>query len=179
MKRRFAYASVVVVLCIVNLIGARIYVRSAEAAEKDSAYPSLRIFADVLERVRKDYVDGKNLTYQQLVYGALKGMINTLDPHSEFMEPVKYDELQKDTQGSFGGLGITIEMKDNYVTVLAPMEDTPGFRAGIQSGDRIIKIDGASADKLGLPEAVQHLRGEPGTDVTITIMRPSTGQMME
>ncbi len=119
-----------------------------------------------MEKVRKDYVDGKKLTYQELVYGALKGMINTLDPHSEFMEPAKYDELQKDTQGKFGGLGIMIEMKDNYVTVLAPMEDTPGFKAGILAGDRIIKIDGKSAEKLGLQDAVDQLRGDPGTEVS-------------
>src|SRR5882762_3019020 len=147
MKRRVMYGTVVAVLTINLLIGARVYY-TAQVKEKDSAYPSLELFSYVLEKVRKDYVDGKNLTYQQLVYGALKGMINTLDPHSEFMEPVKYDELQKDTQGAFGGLGIMIEMKDNFVTVLAPMEDTPGFKAGILSGDRIIKIDGQSAEKL-------------------------------
>jgi carboxyl-terminal processing protease len=179
MKRRIIYSTLVVLLVTLNIVGTHIYVHAAQVKDKDSAYPSLELFSYVLEKVRKDYVDGKNLTYQQLVYGALKGMINTLDPHSEFMEPFKYDELQKDTQGSFGGLGITIEMKDNYVTVLAPMEDTPGFKAGIMSGDRIIKIDGKSADKLGLTDAVQHLRGEPGTEVTVTVMRPSTGKVMD
>lgn len=179
MKRRIVYSVLAVLLTVNLVVGTHIYVHAAQAKEKDSAYPSLDLFAYVLQKVRKDYVDGNKLTYQQLIYGALKGMINTLDPHSEFMDPAKYDELQKDTQGSFGGLGITIEMKDNYVTVLAPMEDTPGFRAGIMSGDRIIKIDGVSADKLGLQEAVQHLRGEPGTDVTITIMRPSTGKVID
>ena len=159
--------------------GARVYLRTAAAAEKDSAYPSLELFSYVVEKVRKDYVDGGKLTYQDLIYGALKGMINTLDPHSEFLDPVKYEELQKDTQGMFGGLGIMIEMKDNYVTVLAPMEDTPGYKAGIMSGDRIIKINGSSAEKMGLTEAVQQLRGEPGTEVTVTIMRPSTGEVKD
>src|SRR5580698_3680428 len=174
MKRRFIYSMLAVLLTANLIVGTRMYIRSAQGAERDSAYPSLELFSYVLEKVRKDYVDGKNLTYQQLVYGALKGMINTLDPHSEFMEPVKYDELQKDTQGSFGGLGITIELKDNYVTVLAPMEDTPGFKAGILTGDRIIKIDGKDVQQLStqdaerLQEAVQRLRGEPGTEVTIT-----------
>jgi carboxyl-terminal processing protease len=179
MKRRIIYGLLTVLLAANLTVGARIYFRSAQAADKDSAYPSLELFSFVLEKVRKDYVDGRNLTYQQLVYGALKGMINTLDPHSEFMEPMEYDELQKDTQGAFGGLGIMIELKDNYVTVLAPMEDTPGFKAGILSGDRIIKIDGKSAEKLGLPDAVQHLRGEPGTSVTITLMRPATGRVWD
>jgi carboxyl-terminal processing protease len=132
-----------------------------------------------MEKVRKEYVEGKDLTYQQLVYGALKGMINTLDPHSEFMEPTKYEDLQRDTQGKFGGLGIMIEMKDNFVTVVAPMEDTPGSKAGILPGDRIIKIDGKSAEKLGLQDAVDHLRGDPGTEVAITILRPSTGQVQD
>src|ERR1700722_18636812 len=139
-------------LAINFMIGAHIYVRSAEAADKDSAYPSLQLFSYVLEKVRKDYVDGKRLTYQELVYGALKGMINTLDPHSEFMEPAKYDEFQNDTQGAFGGLGIMIEMKDHYVTVLAPMDDTPGFKAGVLSGDRILKIDGRDIEQLGSQE---------------------------
>jgi carboxyl-terminal processing protease len=179
MKRRIIYGVLAVLLAANLIVGTDIYLHAAQVKDKDSAYPSLELFSYVLQKVRKEYVDGNKLTYQQLIYGALRGMINTLDPHSEFMDPAKYDELQKDTQGSFGGLGITIEMKDNYVTVLAPMEDTPGFKAGIMSGDRIIKIDGVSADKLGLQEAVQHLRGEPGTDVTITVMRPSTGQVMD
>jgi len=106
MKRRLIYGLVVSVLCVNLLVGLRIYIYSAHAAEKDSAYPSLELFSYVLEKVRKDYVDGQKLTYQDLVYGALKGMLNTLDPHSEFMEPDKYKELQSDTQGAFGGLGI-------------------------------------------------------------------------
>ena len=142
MKRRLIYGVVIAALGINLVVGALLYRNSAQAAEKDSAYPSLELFSYVMEKVRKDYVDGQKLTYQELVYGALKGMLNTLDPHSEFMEPEKYKELQNDTQGAFGGLGIVIAMKDNFVTVVAPMEDTPGFRAGILSGDRIVKIDG-------------------------------------
>lgn len=180
MSRRVIYGLLAGLLLANLVVGAKVfYFRSAQASEKDSAYPSLQLFSYVLEKVRKEYVDGKNLTYQELVYGALKGMINTLDPHSEFMEPAKYDDLQKDTQGAFGGLGIMIEMKDNFVTVLAPMEDSPGFKAGIMAGDRIIKINGKSAEKLGLTEAVEQLRGEPGTEVTITVMRPSTGKVLD
>src|SRR5581483_10328577 len=150
MKRRLIYGCLTIVLAVNLIIGARLYVHSAQGAEKDSAYPSLELFSYVIEKVRNEYVDGKKLTYQQLVYGALKGMINTLDPHSEFMEPTKYDELQKDTEGKFGGLGIMIDLRDGFVTVVAPMEDTPGSRAGILAGDRIIKIDGKSAEKIGV-----------------------------
>jgi carboxyl-terminal processing protease len=178
MKRRVMYGTVVTILTINLLIGARIYY-TAQAAEKDSAYPSLELFSYVLEKVRKDYVDGQKLTYQELVYGALKGMLNTLDPHSEFMEPEKYRELQSDTQGAFGGLGIVISMKDNFVTVVSPMEDTPGFKAGILSGDRIIKIDGRSTEKMSLQDAVKSLRGEPGTDVRLSTLRPSNGQVKD
>ncbi len=131
MKRRLLYGVLVTALSVNLLIGARVYLTTAQAAEKDSAYPSLELFSYVMEKVRKDYVDGQNLTYKDLVYAALKGMLNTLDPHSEFMEPEKYKELQNDTQGAFGGLGIVISMKDNFITVVAPMEDSPGFKAGI------------------------------------------------
>src|SRR5437867_1535883 len=179
MKRRVIYGVVAVALSVNLLIGALIFRNSAQAAEKDSAYPSLELFSYVMEKVRKDYVDGQKLTYQELVYGALKGMLSTLDPHSEFMEPEKYKELQNDTQGMFGGLGIVIQMKDEFITVVAPMEDTPGARAGILSGDRILKIEGRSTERMGLPDAVKNLRGEPGTDVTMTVFRPSTGQMRD
>src|SRR2546426_3537736 len=179
MKQRLIYGLVSLALLVNLLIGARIYLNSAQAAEKDSAYPSLELFSYVMEKVRKDYVDGEKLTYQELVYGALKGMLNTLDPHSEFMDPEKYKELQSDTQGMFGGLGIVVSMKDNFITVVTPMEDTPGARAGILSGDRILKIDGRSTEKMILEDAVRNLRGEPGTDVTITLVRPTTGQVKE
>src|SRR5438128_5926211 len=176
MKRRMIYGVLTVALTLNLLIGARVYLSSAQGAEKDSAYPSLELFSYVMERVRKDYVDGQKVTYQDLVYGALKGMLNTLDPHSEFMDPEKYKELQSDTQGAFGGLGVVIVMKDNFVTVVAPMEDTPGSKAGILSGDRIIKIDGKSTEKMSLQDAVKNLRGEPGSEVKITILRPSSNK---
>src|SRR5262245_2620435 len=179
MKRRLLYGALLLVLGLNLAVGLRVYFTSVNAAEKDEAYPNLKLFSVVLDRVRNEYVDGGKLTYQELIYGALKGMLGTLDPHSEFMEPTKYDDLKKDTQGEFGGVGIVISMKDNYVTVVAPMEDTPGFRAGILTGDRIVKIDGKSTERLNLNEAVKRLRGAPDTDVTITVFRPSTGQFKE
>jgi carboxyl-terminal processing protease len=178
MKRRFLYGGLAVVLIINLSIGGYVFA-VAQAAEKDSPYPSLELFSYVLEKVRKDYVDGQNTKYQDLVYGALKGMLNTLDPHSEFMEPEKYKELQNDTQGAFGGLGIVISMKDNFITVVAPMEDSPGSRAGILSGDRILKINSQSTERMSLTDAVKNLRGDAGSEVRITLMRPSTGAIKE
>ena len=179
MKRRLIFGVVVAALSINLVIGARMYLSTAQAADKDSAYPSLELFTYVMEKVRKDYVDGQKLTYKDLVYAALKGMLNTLDPHSEFMDPEKYKELQNDTQGAFGGLGIVISMKDNFITVVAPMEDSPGFKAGIMSGDRIIKIDGKSTERMSLQDAVKTLRGEPGSDVKISLLRPSSSQVKD
>src|SRR5580765_86199 len=174
MKRRLLYEVVLGVLAVNLFVGAQVYFANVQAAEKDDALPNLKLFSVVLDRVRQEYVDGDKLTYQDLIHGALKGMLNTLDPHSEFMDQSKYDDLKKDTQGEFGGVGIVISMKDNFLTVVAPMDDTPGFKAGILSGDRIIKINGHSAEKLSLPEAVKRLRGEPGSDVSVTLLRPST-----
>ncbi len=176
MKRRLIYGLVVVALLLNLLIGARIYLGSARAAGKqDTMYPNLELYADVLERVRKEYVDGQDLTYHDLVYSSLKGMVGSLDPHSEFMDVDDYQQLQNDTEGKFGGLGLVVSMRDNFVTVIAPMEDTPGFRAGILSGDRIIKVDGRSTEKMSLPEVVKQLRGDPGTQVKMTVQRPSSG----
>lgn len=175
MKRRLIYALVAAALSVNLLIGAKVYLSTAQAAEKESAYPSLELFSFVMEKVRKDYVDGQKLTYKDLVYAALKGMLSTLDPHSEFMEAEKYKELQNDTQGAFGGLGIVVSMKDNFLTVISPMDDSPGFKAGILSGDRITAIDGKSTEKMSLQDAVKNLRGEAGTEVKLTVLRPTTG----
>ncbi len=177
MKRRFVYGLLTVVLGLNLLIGARIYDYSANAADRDEPYTNYRLFSDVLEKVRQEYVDGQKLTYQDLVHGALKGMLNTLDPHSEFMDSSKFEELKKDTQGEFGGVGIVVSVaRDKSLTVVAPMEDTPGFRAGISSGDVIKKIDGRATDKFTLEDAVKRLRGEPGSEVSLTVLRPSSGQ---
>ena len=179
MKQRIIYGLVTTVLALNMVLGARVYFASASAAEKDSPYPNLELFSFVMEKVRRDYVDGTNLTYQQLVHGALRGMVDTLDPHSEFLDPERYKDLQSDTQGQFGGLGIVIQMRDSFVTVVTPIEDTPGYRAGILAGDRLLKIDGKSAEKMSVEDAVKLLRGEPDTDVTLTMQRPSSKETKE
>ncbi len=179
MKKRALYAVLITGLAFNLLIGARIYLQSAETAGKDDAYTNIALFTRVLEMVRQDYVDGDKITYQDLIRGAMKGMLSTLDPHSEYMEPTKYNDLRDDTEQQFGGVGIVVSVKENYVTVIAPMEDTPGFRAGILSGDRILKIDGRTAERISINDAVKRLRGKAGTEVTLTVQRPSTGKTMD
>src|SRR5213595_3509843 len=179
MKKRLLYALLLTALTLNLLVGARIYSTYAQASEEDDVYQNIELFTRVMERVRKDYVDGDKVTYKELIYAALKGMLNSLDPHSEFMDGDKYNELKNDTEGLFGGVGIVISVRDNFLTVVAPMEDTPAFKAGILTGDRIIKIDGHTTEKLSLQDAVKHLRGEPGSEVSVTLLRPSTGKIKE
>ena len=175
MKRRLFYGLLLGALAVNLFLGAQVYFSNVQAAEKDDALPNLKLFSTVLDRVRQDYVDGDKLTYSDLIHGALKGMLSTLDPHSEFMDLTKYKDLKDDTQGEFGGVGIVITTKDGYLTVVAPMEDTPGFKAGIMTGDRIVKIEGRSSERVNTSDAVKKLRGAPGTSITLTVFRPSTG----
>jgi carboxyl-terminal processing protease len=176
MKRRLIFGLVTILLALNLAIGAKIYLGSARAADqKDSPDANLEIFAEVLQKVRASYVDGTNLTYHSLVESALKGMVGSLDPHSEFMDVDDYQQLQDDTEGQFGGLGLVVGLRDGFVTVIAPMDDSPGFRADILSGDRIVKVEGKSVEKTPLSDVVKQLRGDPGTQVSLTIQRQSTG----
>jgi carboxyl-terminal processing protease len=181
MKRRILFGILIAILGINLFFGAQLYIASAHASsQKDDPYENYRLLADVLEKVRQEYVDGDKLTYQDLIHGALKGMLGNLDPHSEFMDAEKFDELKKDTEGEFGGLGIVVEVgKDRTLTVISPMEDSPSYRAGIMPHDQIIKIGGRPTGKIDLEDAVKRLRGAPGTSITITIRRPSSGQIKD
>src|SRR5271156_3576226 len=110
MNRRFFTGFLVAGLGVNLLLGAQIYFYSAQASQKDDPYENYKLLADVLEKVRQEYVDGDKLTYEDLIHGALKGMLGTLDPHSEFMDQYQFDELKKDTEGEFGGIGLIVEM---------------------------------------------------------------------
>ncbi len=140
-----------------------------KAATDNEPYESLKVFTDVLHIIQKDYV--KPVDTKELIYGAIKGMLSSLDPHSSFMTPKMYKEMQVETKGSFGGLGIEITMKDGVLTVIAPIADTPAYKAGIKAGDQIIAIEGKPTKNMTLMDTVRRLRGKKGTKVTITIMR--------
>ena len=138
-------------------------------AETDEMYEKLKVFSDVLTIIQKNYVEDSNA--EDLIYGAINGMLRTLDPHSSFMRPDFYKELQVETKGSFGGLGIEITMKKGILTIVSPIEDTPAFRIGLKAGDKIVKIEDETTENMTLLDAVKRMRGPAGTDVTISIIR--------
>lgn len=162
------------------VIGLRVYrATAASGEESDSGYEDIAVFTRALQLIRQDYVDDEKVSYHDLTYSALRGMLAELDPHSQFMEPEDFGGMQEDTRGSFGGLGIVVAVRDGKLTVVTPMEDTPGFDAGLLPGDRIMKIDGESTEKMTLEDAIQLLRGEVGEVVTLTIYRASNNEVKE
>jgi carboxyl-terminal processing protease len=147
--------------------------------EDDTGYSQIAIFAKALQLIRQDYVDGTKTSYHDLVTAALKGMLSSLDPHSQFMDPNDFRDMQEDTRSRFNGLGIEVAIKNGLPTVVTPMEDTPAARAGILSGDQIIKINGTSTDRMDLQDVINHLRGAPGQKIMLTLIRPSTKEVKD
>jgi carboxyl-terminal processing protease len=141
----------------------------AAANRDDETYKQLELFARVLSYVENNYVEP--VDQRQLVYGAIKGMLDTLDPHTVFMPPDQFKEMKIDTTGEFGGLGIEIAKKNDVITVVAPLDDTPAARAGIRPGDQLVKIDDELTKSMDLPRAIQKMRGPAGKKVLLTIMR--------
>jgi carboxyl-terminal processing protease len=137
------------------------------AAKSDESYEGLKIFSDVIQLIEKEYVD--EVESKELIQKAIQGMVQSLDPHSSLLPPEAFEDLQIDTQGKFTGIGIHITMKDGFVTVISPIEDTPAYKAGIIAQDRIIKVDGKPVKDLR--EAVNMMRGPKGTQVSVTIVR--------
>jgi carboxyl-terminal processing protease len=137
------------------------------AAKNDESYEGLKIFADVIELIEKEYVD--DVESKELIEKAIQGMLHSLDPHSTLMPPEAFEDLQIDTKGKFTGIGIHITMRDGFVTVISPIEDTPAYKAGIIAQDRIVKVDGKPVKDLR--EAVNMMRGPKGTKVSVTIIR--------
>ena len=139
------------------------------ASKNKETYEYLDLFGQIFDRVRSQYVD--NVTDEELIEKAIDGMLTGLDPHSGYMDEEVWEEMQMDTQGKFGGLGIEITMEEGFVKVISPIEDTPAYKAGVLAGDFIIQIDDAPVFGLTLSEAVELMRGEKGDPITITISR--------
>ena len=148
-------------------VGSNVY--RDNIANSEETYKGLKLFTDVIELIEKNYVD--EVDAEKLMQKAIQGMVRSLDPHSSFLPPEAFEELQVDTHGEFGGIGIVITVKDGILTVVSPIEGTPAYKAGIQAGDKIIKVDEESTQEMELWEAVKKMRGKQGTKVVITIMR--------
>jgi len=136
-------------------------------AKSEETYEGLKIFADVIQLIEKEYVD--DVESKELIQNAIQGMVQSLDPHSSLLPPEAFEDLQIDTKGKFTGIGIHITMKDGFVTVISPIEDTPAYKAGIKAQDRIVKVDGKPVKDLR--QAVNMMRGPKGTKVLVSILR--------
>jgi len=149
----------------------------SQKKKKDELYRQVELFSDSLAIIHKEYVD--DTLPKDLIYGALKGMLSSLDPHSQFMDPDTYKELKEETEGKFGGLGIEITIKDGLLTIITPIEDTPAWKAGLRPGDRIVKIDDQLTREMLLSDAVKKMRGKPGEIVNLTVLRDSEKKLLD
>src|SRR5436189_2247381 len=179
MKRRLLVSTFACLVFVNLLLGVRFYTAHAAGGDDDSGYAQISVFAKAVQLLRQDYVDGNKTSYHDLIYAAMKGMLASLDPHSQFMEPNDFKDMQDDTRSWFNGLGVEVAVKGGLLTVITPMEDTPAAKAGILSGDQILRINGNSTEKMDLQDAVNFLRGTTGQKVTLTILRPSTKEIKD
>ena len=173
---RKKYIGIIILVLLVFSISS-IAISEIEKKKKTALYREVELFSDALAIIQTDYVD--EAQPHNLIYGALKGMLSSLDPYSQFMDPDTYNELKVDTEGKFGGLGIEITLKDGLLTVVTPIEDTPAWKAGIKTNDRIVKINNELTRDMTITDAVKKLRGKPGEAVTITILRESEKKILE
>lgn len=153
-------------------------VGNGEAGER-SPYDQLELIARAMQLIRQDYVDESSVGYRDLAYNALRGMLDSLDPHSQFLEPRDFESMQEDTKSEFGGLGVVVTQQEGVLTIVSPMEDTPGFEAGLMPGDQILQIDGSPTDGVTLNDAVDKLRGRVGDPVTLTVRRAEDGEVRD
>jgi carboxyl-terminal processing protease len=165
MNRRQIFAVFVIVTALI----AGTWAVGRVQETQDNTYSNIERFIQVLTKVRDHYVEP--VTSDKLMDAAIRGMLRTLDPYSQYLDKEEAQRLETTTHGAFGGIGISIGIRDGWVTVISPIEGTPAWRAGIQGGDRIIKIDGASTEGLSLDDAMRKMRGEKGTNVTLTMFR--------
>ena len=171
MNKRYVNAVLLVALAANLYLGARNYGNSAEHKDRDQVFEQMRKFSTVMEQVRMHYVDAEKATYENLVEGALDGMLKQLDPHSGYLSAKKHEDLQNDTRQQFGGIGVVISIRNDTLTVIDVMEDGPSEKAGLLAGDRIVKIDDKPTKGFNTGNAAELLRGTPGTDVQITVQR--------
>ncbi|MBI2879232.1 MAG: S41 family peptidase [Candidatus Rokubacteria bacterium] len=172
MKKALVAAAILVLLTL--SLGGTL---ASKAVDPGATYEQLKLFTEILSIVQNQYVEETNP--REVIYGAVRGMLRALDPHSAFLDPEMYREMQAETSGSFGGLGIEITVRDDQLTVVAPIEGTPAHRAGIQPGDKILRIEGLPTKDMSLLDAVKRMRGPKGTKVTISILREGAKEIFD
>jgi carboxyl-terminal processing protease len=177
MLRRFSVFALVLFLACFMSRACFAQITKISEEEREDIYKQIELFSDAISIIRADYVEETEA--KDLIYGSLKGMLSSLDAHSQFMDPDMYNEIKVETEGKFGGLGIEITIKDNLLTIISPLAGTPADEAGLESGDRIVKIEGEITRDITLLDAVKKLRGEPGTGVTLTILRESQQELFD
>ncbi len=160
------------------LLGCCLTVFSVDSfANEENDYKKIELFTDVLSLIRSSYVEDVDM--DQLIYGAIRGMLGTLDPHSSFLSPEMYRDMQEETHGEFSGLGIEIAVKNGSLIVVSPIEDTPAFLAGVKAGDEIVKINGLLTRDLDIVEATRMMRGPAGEEITISVKRANADQLID
>ncbi len=174
MRKKIIFITILIVIFTVSGIALSEVLNKKKKAE---LYQQVGLFSDALAIIQTDYYE--EIDSKKLIYGALKGMLSSLDMHSQFLEPEDYNELKVDTEGKFGGLGIEIVMKDGLLTVVTPVEDTPAWKAGIKPGDKIVKINDEITRDMDMTGAIKRLRGKPGEFVNISVLRESESKILE
>ncbi|MGH8615815.1 MAG: S41 family peptidase, partial [Gammaproteobacteria bacterium] len=171
MKHNSCSFWLLVVVSIMSLVTIEVAAESdaATGSEQDLPWRELRTFTEVFAKVKNDYVEP--IKDKQLLENAIRGMLTGLDPHSAYLDPEDYKGLQEGTTGEFGGLGIEVGIENDFVKVIAPIDDTPAQRAGVKPGDVITKLDDMPVKGMSLNDAVKHMRGKPGSPITLTIIR--------
>lgn len=151
----------------------------ADDAPNDSGFKEIELFTEVLETIRQSYVDPEKVTYEQLINSALEGMLADLDPHCQFMQPKVLEQLKRNTDSTYEGIGVTISTKNDVLSIVTAREDGPAAKTGILPGDQILKINGQLTEDVGISQAVNLLRGKPGEPLKLTVRRPATQQLLE
>lgn len=179
MNPRCRCAAVVIGAFLIPVLCAQEKNSQTSSKEEEGRYRSALLFANVIELIRDDYLEPEKTDYDKMTYSALRGLLSSLDPHSQFLDPENYSMIRTETEGQFGGLGISVGMVDGQLTVNVPIQGGPAFRAGMMPGDRIIKVDGQGTQKLTLSEAIRKMRGRPGAAISLTLYRPPENRTIE
>ena len=179
MKKRMFLSGVLLALLFAGLGVWALKTSAGTPGDDDSAYANIQVFTRVLQLIRQDYVDEKKTGYRDLTYAAMRGMVDSLDPHSQFMEPDDFKSMEDDTNSEFGGLGMNVTLKDGYLTIISPVEGSPAYKAGLLPNDQILKINGTSTERMDLGGAIRLLHGDAGQKITLTIYRPATKELKD